>query len=151
MSIRTATIEDIDDISQLVSSLSHFYLQDGNATLPTWFIITLSRNEFLQRFENPNFMHLVYEIDNKIIGYFSIKQYSHLYHLFVDQNYQGKGFARHLWEHALTLYRNKNPNNIYTVRSSIYAVPIYKKFGFVESGPVGEKEGIAFQPMEMRV
>ncbi|WP_425475087.1 GNAT family N-acetyltransferase [Brenneria uluponensis] len=37
--------------------------------------------------------------------------------------------------------------NTYTVRSSIYAVPIYKKLGFKESESVTSKEGIRFQPM----
>jgi predicted GNAT family N-acyltransferase len=41
-------------------------------------------------------------------------------------------------------------SNRFTLRSSLYAVPIYKRFGFSESGPVGTKDGISFQPMELR-
>lgn len=35
-----------------------------------------------------------------------------------------------------------------SVRSSIYAVPVYKRFGFLESGPAGSKDGVSFEPME---
>ncbi|MFY0665521.1 MAG: GNAT family N-acetyltransferase [Natronospirillum sp.] len=38
--------------------------------------------------------------------------------------------------------------SIFTVRSSLFAVPVYERFGFVASGPVGTKDGISFQPME---
>jgi predicted GNAT family N-acyltransferase len=38
----------------------------------------------------------------------------------------------------------------FVVRSSIHAVPVYEKFGFVIKGPVSVKDGIAFQPMELR-
>jgi hypothetical protein len=30
------------------------------------------------------------------------------------------------------------------------AIPVYKRFGFVESAPAGEKDGVLFQPMVFR-
>ena len=76
-----------------------------------------------------------------------MKRSSHLFHLFVSEKYQGKGLARELWGFA----SNVCVSNIYTLRSSLYAVPVYRKFGFIESGVAGEIDGIGFQPMELRV
>jgi len=76
-----------------------------------------------------------------------MKNKNHLYHLYVSNEYQGQGVARKLWEQAMSHCRN----NIYTLRSSLYAVPVYKKFGFVEVGEAQEKNGIDFQEMELKL
>lgn len=146
MSIRSATNGDAVQISHLVSSLSHFYLNNKKGVLPNWFNQTLTQEEFSKRIESAEYSNFVYVIDREIIGYIAMKNISHLYHLFVSEKHQGKGLSRALWEYAV----DECVSNFYTLRSSLYAVPIYKKLGFVESAVAGEKEGIGFQPMELR-
>ncbi|MCH8529481.1 MAG: GNAT family N-acetyltransferase [Saccharospirillum sp.] len=90
-------------------------------------------------------LNLVYEVDGSIVGYLAIKGGSHLYHLFVSEAHQGKGIAKQLWMAAI----EGSPVKCFTLRSSLYAVPVYKRFGFEESGPAGLKDGISFQPMEL--
>lgn len=147
MEIRRAVTDDILQIKDLVHSLAGFYLQDKTAPLPAWFAQSISLSEFEQRLLNPEFIHFVYTLNGVVVGYISLKSGSHLYHLFVAADAQGKGIARALWERACSVA----PATHYTVRSSLYAVPVYKKFGFRESGPAANKDGIGFQPMELVV
>ncbi len=147
MSIRVANKYDVSNICSLVSSLSHFYLESCEMELPNWFAETLTTEAFLSRIQSDEYLNFVYEVQGEVVGYLALKGNSHLYHLFVSESYQGKGISRCLWSHAIT----KCIAEIYTLRSSLFAVPIYKKFGFKVVGEAGEKDGIGFQPMELRV
>ena len=145
MNIRSAVKKDAKEISYLVASLSHFYLKNRGDELPQWFSKTLTQSEFSKRIQGLEYSNFIYEIDGKIIGYLAMKGNNHLFHLFVSEKHQGEGLSRKLWEFAMS----ECVSDIYTLRSSLYAVPVYKKFGFIESAIAGEKEGIGFHPMEL--
>lgn len=145
MSIRTATTSDAAQIADLVHSLAHCYLNNPVERLPQWFADTLRLSSFTRRLTGPDYINLIFEEEQKIVGYIALKGGSHLYHLFVSEAYQGRGIARKLWEEA----QQASSHPSYTLRSSIYAVPVYRRFGFVESGPIGTKDGISYQPMEL--
>ena len=145
MSIRVANETDLPQIAGLVASLSHFYLDDPGKELPVWFRDSITEAAFAARVSSPEYLNFVYEEAGVLMGYISIKGGSHLYHLFVAQAFQGRGVSRLLWLHAKEHSQSKH----FSLRSSLYAVPVYKRFGFVESGPVGTKDGISFQPMEL--
>lgn len=54
-----------------------------------------------------------------------------------------KGLARKLWEQL----KSSSNSSFFTVNSSMFAVPVYTRLGFV---PVGEKQsrnGVTVQPM----
>lgn len=144
INIRRANQDDAKDLENLVSSLSDFYLSQDRLDLPQWFSESLQLDRFKSRLESPEFTNIVAEIDNYIAGYISIQDNDHLYHLFVSQKYQEKGLARQLWIEAQKVC----PSSKYTVRSSIYAVPIYTRFGFISIGSIQEKDGIKYQSME---
>ena len=146
MSIRKALKEDAEKINNLVTSLSVYFLSTGQKELPRWFSNTLTKSKFENRLNDNEYLNFVYEIKNDIVAFISINTNGHLYHLFVSREYQRKGISKKLWNKILTECKLSK----YTVRSSLYAVPIYKKFGFQESDKVGEKDGIEFQPMEYK-
>jgi GNAT superfamily N-acetyltransferase len=112
--------------------------------LPGWFSDTLEISEFENRLMSEDFINLVCVLNEEIVGYISIKGSSHIYHLFVAEQHQGKGISKELWNRATYGL----DVGIYTVRSSIFAVPVYKSFGFKASGAIASKDGIQFQPME---
>ncbi len=149
MGIRSAQVQDLTHIHKLVVSLSKFYLIDGGGELPLWLQKTLVIEKFKQRMLTDNFIHLLYEQKseqgNEIVGYLSIKNKCHLYHLFVREDCQGRGISKKLWQEAMRLCQS----SFYTVRSSIYAVPIYKHYGFVPIGDSAEREGVGYQKMEL--
>ena len=147
MNIRVAVKDDAIKISNLVASLAHFYLNNKEIDLPQWFNKTLTKDEFIRRIASSEYSSFVYELDGEVIGYIAMKGSSHLFHLFVAEKHQGKGLSRELWQFAISVC----VSNVYTLRSSLYAVPIYKKFGFVESETAKDKDGIGFQPMELLI
>ena len=145
VSIRKAKVGDALAIKALISSLSHFYLDNKKSPIPDWFLKTLDISEFERRLSNDWFAHFVYIEGGEIVGYIAMRGESHLFHLFVAEDQQGRGISKALWKHVISGLKSK----VFTLRSSIYAVPVYKRFGFVESGPVELKEGIRFQPMKL--
>lgn len=147
MSIRAAIHADVPTISSLVTSLAYYYLDDRERAIPLWLEDTLTQDAFLARLSDADYMNFVFEVSGSIAGYISVKHPGHLYHLFVAEAFQGKGISRSLWEHV----RNQSQCRSFSVRSSMHAVPVYKRFGFLEAGPVGTKDGVSFQPMELLV
>ena len=144
LNIRKAKVDDAIKIKALISSLSHLYLENKNGPIPAWFLKTLDVSEFERRLKNDWFTHFVYVDGNDIVGYISMRGGCHLCHLFVAEKYQRKGLSRALWNYATLDVKPK----VYTLRSSIYAVPVYKRFGFIESGAAEVRDGICFQPMK---
>ncbi|TBR41613.1 GNAT family N-acetyltransferase [Marinomonas agarivorans] len=145
MSIRRATKEDAEKLSDLVKSLAHFYLDHSTDELPQWLTDTLTSDAFVKRLASKEYINFIYEQDSDIAGYISLKKPNHIYHLFVSEQYQGNGISRLLWNHA----KSSVAATSFTLRSSVYAIPIYKRFGFVESDAIGTKDGISFQPMKL--
>ncbi len=147
MLIRKARLTDAKALAKLVYSLSHFYLQNETDQLPDWFIKPLTEKAFNARLLSDNYTTLLCEKNSEIVGYVSMRGGNHLHHLFVSEEHQGKGIARQLWQAIMDMC----PNDEYALRSSLYAVPVYEKFGFKLSGDISEKEGIQFQPMTLTV
>lgn len=145
MNVRQAMTEDVAEIRALVVSLSGFYLSDPHAAPPRWLTETLTVEQFGSRLGSTDFVNRVALVGGELVGYVCMKKNGHLYHLFVSEQHQGKGIARALWGSMLECCKCST----YTVRSSLYAVPMYKRLGFVETGPVAEQEGVQFQTMEL--
>jgi Acetyltransferases len=68
---------------------------------------------------------------------------SHVALFFVDGAYHRRGIGKALWDRMMS----ENSNNRITVHSSIYAVPIYEKLGFIKTEEVRTEDGITFVPM----
>jgi len=146
MTIRSATPADAVAISELIGSLAYCFCDAPDADVPDWFNQSTKPTVIAARIDDHDFRSYVYVDGERVIGYIAIRNNQHLYYLFVDKGYQGQGIARQLWDHA----RSASDSDHFVVRSSIYAVPVYEKFGFVINGPVSVRDGIAFQPMEFR-
>lgn len=147
MSIRPAKQQDATAISQLIAALSHYYTENGTGVPPDWFTESITPRLIRNKICSEEYVNYVYVHDKAVVGYIAIKDHHHVYHLFVASEYQGKGIARQLWETVRTLSQSRH----FIVRSSLYAVPIYERFGFRPSGPVDSKDGIAYQAMEFEV
>ena len=80
----------------------------------------------------------------ELIGTLAMRENQHISLFFVKAEQQGKGFGRLLFERMKNDYETKK----ITVNSSPYAVPIYKKLGFVPTSPEQTADGIRFTPMK---
>ena len=147
ITVRPATILNANDLSQLAFSLSDFYLASPNTQLPQWLADSFNEEQFLSRLKDDDYTHFVADIDNTIVGFIAIKSPNHLYHLFVNKNHHGKGIGKQLWEYAFEQL-NLDTQAYIIVRASLYAVPIYEKFGFVATGTIMQKDGVNFLAMK---
>ena len=69
----------------------------------------------------------------------------HINLFFVDKVSQGKGIGKKL----MSIVIDDNENSFITVNSSRYAVPIYKKIGFIKIEEEKEQDGLKFTPMKL--
>lgn len=131
----------------LVLSLARYYLAPGQTQLPEWLQATFTEEAFARRLADKRFYHRVLLIDGELAGYIALHTTDsdtfHLYHLFVDARFQRQGVAKQLWQLAL----NELGFSTCSLRSSLFAVPVYQRFGFVVNGELQEKDGLQFQPM----
>lgn len=73
-----------------------------------------------------------------------------LLHLFVAGPYQQRGIARALWTRAKSdLLNGTTGQRRLLVKSSMYAIAVYERFGFKACGPPVEEVGVTYVPMEM--
>jgi len=86
-------------------------------------------------------------IDGHMAGVVALRDGRHLQHLFVASQYQRRGVARALWNDARTRVQAVGKVDGITVNSSLAALPVYLKFGFLPTGPRIEKDGVAYVPM----
>lgn len=81
---------------------------------------------------------------NELLGIIATRnEGKHLAMFFVDGAHHKKGIGRSLWKAMLA----DNTADSITVHSSLYAVDIYKRLGFVQTGPVSIENGIKYLPM----
>lgn len=141
-SIRQATPLDAVAVSCLVADLAHYFVADSTSVGP--FLAGLKASSYAERIASPNFVHYLAEDVRGPCGIISLRDHSHVYHLFVRRDAHGQGIARALWEHAKAL----SSSSRFTVNSSLFAVPVYEHFGFVAKDSPQAANGLAFVPME---
>lgn len=91
---------------------------------------------------------LVAEVQGELAGVIEMRDYEHVAMLFVER--PGRGLGRTLFETALGLCRERNPElESISVYSSRYAVQAYERLGFRVSGEEQTKNGIIFIPMRL--
>lgn len=149
MRIKRASITDSPRVSSLIRSLSEPFFLLPNGEGAEQFLAAISEASVQSYISAPNFAYFVAESEGRLVGLVAMRDNSHLYHLFVEQSYQGKGLARELWQLVKAQAIQAGNPGKFTVNSSLNAVPVYERFGFKASGPKAEMHGIAFQPMQL--
>lgn len=86
-------------------------------------------------------------ISDSLIGILAVRnEGGHIALFFVDGAYHRQGIGRSLWN-AFLADSDKDEK---TVNSSLYAVGIYEKLGFIKTAKPQEDSGIRFVPMTYR-
>jgi GNAT superfamily N-acetyltransferase len=149
MQIRIATSADAARVSDLIRSLSgpFFLSPDGAGAEP--FLASINEDAISRYISSSNFSYFVAEDAGTLAGIVAIRDKKHLFHLFVAPAYQGVGVGRRLWEFVRCEAMARGNNGEFTVNSSLNAVAVYAKFGFVPTSEVVHVHGISFQPLAM--
>ena len=149
MQIREATIEDAPAISDLIRPLAETYIAhefppEGAANL-----LASMEPGAIEGYMTSGFKYHLAEENGAVIGVVGVRDNSHLYHLFVADEFRGRGIARELWRVARDGCREAGNVGDFTVNSSRFAVEMYRKFGFAETGPPETKNGVTSVPMKL--
>ena len=95
---------------------------------------------------------LVAAAGERITGVIELRDGHHVSLFFVDEAYQGRGLGGRLFREALALGQAQaGAAGQISVNSSVYAVPIYERLGFAQTGSEETQNGIRFVPMARRL
>ena len=148
MRIVSATIADARRISALINGLSRSFLLTPSGEGAEPFLASVGESAIGGFVSANNFDYAMAEVDGQLAGVVAVRDHSHLFHLFVAEAFQRSGLGTRLWLMAKTRALQAGNAGRFTVNSSLNAIPVYRKFGFVETGPVVRSHGVAFQPMQ---
>lgn len=145
MQFRPATIEDAAALSALIRRFAPDFTVSPDGSGAELFLESITANALAGYIADPRYRFYAAFDGADLAGFIAIRDGSHLFHLFVAPEFQRRGLATRLWQLATASGTSK----AFTVNSTRFAVPVYERFGFVQSGPPAEKHGICFVPMQM--
>jgi len=149
MKIERAAVTDAPRISALIRELSKPFLVSPSGEGAEPFFAAISEAAIHGYVSAGNFEYYVAEAQGQLAGVVALRDSSHLFHLFVAEPFQGQWLGSKLWQVVKArAIQSGNPGK-FTVNSSLNALPVYEKFGFIASGPVVQTHGVVFQPMQL--
>ncbi len=121
--------------------------EGGNNLFYQW----IAPNKIANRQKQQNNMWLAWD-EEKIVGVIEMRDRNNITLFFVDKHYQNRGIARLLFQTAIAACTKRTPTiEKFHVHASICSVPVYKCFGFYETGKAHKRNGIHYVPMEMDI
>jgi len=148
--IRPGTPGDAAQISELIHSLAEYFLADpSDAVAGEPFFSTVSVEAIRGYFDSGRFRYHIAEVDGRFAGLIGVLEDRHIYHLFVAREYHRRGVAGRLWDEARAEAVANGNENQFTVNASLYAVPMYERFGFRAEGDEVHKDGVVFVFMRL--
>lgn len=147
MQIRPIKDDDVPAVARLLKVLSRQFIVHESTPEGAATFLRENDADAIRRYIASGQVYHVAECDGQIAGFISIRDRSHLFHLFVDLRWQGQGVARALWQTARRAAIDAGGSGSFTVNSSNFAVPVYEKMGFVRTAPMQSLKGVFFNPM----
>lgn len=156
LTIRLAERGDADDISELVAGLATAFLLAPDVDDDVPLLRSFTPDAIARYVTGEQYWYYVAQVGERIVGVAAVRDDGHLlhlFHLFVAPDWQGLGISARLWEATCQAVLDDegeaDGSSTFTVNSSLRAVPVFERFGFVVQGPRVEKNGIAFVPMRL--
>jgi len=147
MEFRAGSPADAEAIAGLIASFESELTDDPSGAGAEGYLASVSIQAECEYLASERYRYLLAYSNSQLAGFIAIRDGSHLFHLFVEHSHQGQGIARRLWERALRELCIPNTDGVFTVNSSLSAVPVYQAFGFVPAGSTQSMHGISFLPM----
>ena len=147
MEFRAGSPADAEAIAALIDSFQSELTDDPSGAGADEYLASVSLQAEREYLASERYRYLVACSDSQLAGFIAIRDGSHLFHLFVERSQQRQGIARRLWERALEELCAPGSDGVFTVNSSLRAVPVYQAFGFVSAGSIQSMHGISFLPM----
>jgi len=142
--IRYAQEVDAQNVSLLIYTTSQACCFTAEQPCPSWFEESVNSNHIAKFISDVKMDWFVAVNGNNLVGVIAVTERTHVKYFFVDPSYQGRGIGKALWN---TAAQKGVFGDQLTVRSSLNAVPIYERLGFISVGPPKIFEGLHFQSM----
>lgn len=148
MEIREATIEDAPILSAIaIEAVEPFKSVDFDELGWNNFVSATTVASTTERLNRKEYFCLCVEMESKVVGYITIRNLEKIYQLFILPKNQRQGLASTLWAAAK---KRCTDCSQFSVRSSSFAVPTYKSFGFSAIGGLKTENGALYQLMHMK-
>lgn len=142
--IRLALEADVSDIAELIYSTSVACCFSPVQPCPKWYEESVQPSQIATLFKSEKMVWLVALEEQKLAGVLAVTDMSHVKYFFVHPAFQKLGVGKKLWESAMD--RGALGKSI-TVRSSLFAVPVYRRLGFKAIEPPKSFNGMDYQTM----
>ncbi|MCE9678675.1 GNAT family N-acetyltransferase [Shewanella sp. AS1] len=150
INIRKAVISDAKAISVLILRLTKKYVCPTCDLSVHSVLLDSMSEENIKTYLSANYFYAVaVNMNDDIVGVAGIRDYSHLYHLFVDEGSQGKGLSRQLWEVVKDESLKNGNSGHFTVNSAVNAESVYLSFGFNRTEGIRNRDGVVDIPMAL--
>lgn len=147
--VRHAVPTDADRISRLIRSVAGSCTINPAGDGAELFFSSISAQAIGGYIANADFLYLLGLFGDTLAGVVAVRDARHLFHLFVAPIFQKEGIGTALVLRAIELSQAVSPSEIFTVNSSLPAVPFYARLSFQQHGPGVEENGVAFVPMQL--
>ena len=151
MDFRPARGEDAAAISALIHVFAGEFTVNRDGSGAERFFESISETAEAGYISDPRYSYILASAGPTLAGFIGVRDYRHVFHLFVAPEFQRRGLARRLWTAAMAEALTHADTTEFTVNSSPLAAPVYARFGFVEAGPRVEANGIVCVPMRLTV
>ena len=151
MEISKATVVDAKAISELISPLVVKYILPTCSGDGVKILLESMNAQSITGYIESGYCYFKAIEQDELIAVIGVRDNSHLYHLFVNENYQGKGIAATLWAVAMKESLSQGNSGVFTVNSAVNAAGLYRKLGFIEQSGIRERGGIKDIPMQLTI
>lgn len=149
MVIRPLVTTDIPLVAHLLRTLALEYILHESSAEGASTFLAENNESGLRGFVARGHVYHVALAGEELAGFVAVRDDRHLFHLFVDKRWHGRGLARRLWETARTAAIARGGGAVFTVNASNFAVPMYEALGFVRTAPTQCTKGLYYNPMRL--
>ncbi|WP_174873840.1 GNAT family N-acetyltransferase [Vogesella oryzae] len=142
--IRQALEADAAIIADLIYSTSLACCFTPEQPCPEWYRESVQPDKVGSLLKSEHLNWLVATQGQELVGVLAIGDKNHVKYFFTHPSYQNQGIGKQLWQFAL---RNGALAYPLTVRSSLFAVPVYERLGFIASESPKIFNGMHYQTM----
>lgn len=143
--------EEVKVCRMVIECFNEFVAPEYSCEGVEEFLKYVNPNSMQDRLAHGNFVFVALHSDT-VVGAIEVRTNNHIALLFVKKQYHKKGIAKRLLELAIKKCRQERADiNVIDVNSSLYAVPIYEKLGFIKTNVEQLINGIRFIPMAFKL
>jgi GNAT superfamily N-acetyltransferase len=142
--IRQAIEGDASDIAELIYSTSVACCFASEQPCPEWYKASVQPDQIANLLKSEQMVWLVATQEQTLAGVLAVSDKCHIKYFFVHPACQKLGIGKQLWHFALC---SGELGNSLTVRSSLFAVPVYERLGFIAIEPQKTFNGMHYQTM----